>query len=38
VPGDNTVNEGHRIAHQVKDRLLASEFQLSDVTVHIEPE
>ncbi len=38
VPGGNTVNEGHRIAHQVKDRLRQSEFQLSDVTVHIEPE
>ncbi len=38
VPGANTVSAGHLIAHQVKDRLRASEFQLSDVTVHIEPE
>jgi cation diffusion facilitator family transporter len=37
VPGGNSVHEGHRIAHAVKDRLLESEFQLADVTVHIEP-
>ena len=38
VPGDSTVHEGHRIAHAVKDKLLESEFQLADVTVHIEPD
>lgn len=38
VPGDCTVREGHRIAHEVKDRLLAADFHLADVTVHIEPD
>jgi len=38
VSGDRTVREGHRIAHDVKDRLLESEFRLADVVVHIEPD
>lgn len=38
VPGDCTVREGHRIAHEVKDKLLAAGFHLADVTVHIEPD
>lgn len=38
VAGNRTVREGHEIAHLVKDHLLAADFQLSDVTVHIEPE
>lgn len=38
VPGDCTVREGHRIAHEVKDKLLDGDFQLADVTVHIEPD
>lgn len=38
VQGNRTVREGHEIAHNVKDKLLAADFQLSDVTVHIEPE
>ena len=38
VPGDFTVYEGHRLAHQVKDRLLAADLHLTDVTVHVEPE
>jgi cation diffusion facilitator family transporter len=37
VAGDLTVRRGHEIAHLVKDRLLASPFRVSDVTVHVEP-
>lgn len=38
VPADLTVRRGHEIAHEVKDRLMAAELRLSDVTVHIEPD
>jgi len=38
VSGDLSVHEGHRIAHAVKDALIAGDFQLADVTVHIEPD
>lgn len=38
VKGELTVREGHLISHEVKDRLLASELPLEDVTVHLEPE
>ena len=37
VDGALTVREGHTIAHRVKDRLLASEFGINDVSVHVEP-
>lgn len=38
VPGDFSVHRGHEISHEVKDRLLAAtELNLSDVTVHLEP-
>ena len=37
VDGEITVDEGHNIAHRVKDVLLASEFVVQDVSVHIEP-
>jgi cation diffusion facilitator family transporter len=37
VHGDMTVREGHRIAHRVKDALLASGHSVMDVDVHIEP-
>ncbi|MGA2694252.1 MAG: cation diffusion facilitator family transporter [Opitutaceae bacterium] len=37
VPGDMSVRESHRIAHKVKDTLLASRLRVSDVTVHVEP-
>jgi cation diffusion facilitator family transporter len=38
VDGDLTVREGHKIAHAVKDALLASvPHTISDVSVHIEP-
>jgi len=32
-----TVAEGHRIGHQVKDRLLAEFPAIRDVLVHLEP-
>lgn len=38
VNGDMSVRESHRIAHVVKDRLLASAHRINDVIVHIEPE
>jgi divalent metal cation (Fe/Co/Zn/Cd) transporter len=38
VGGEITVREGHGISHAVKDRLMASELPLEDVTVHLEPE
>jgi cation diffusion facilitator family transporter len=38
VPGDCTVREGHRIAHEVQNKLLEADFHLADVTVHIEPD
>jgi cation diffusion facilitator family transporter len=38
VAGDKTVREGHAISHDVKDTLQKGGFNLSDVTVHIEPE
>lgn len=37
VDGSLTVRHGHLIAHDVKDRLLASHLRINDVTVHIEP-
>ena len=37
VDGDLSVRRGHEIAHRVKDRLLASQHRVNDVTVHIEP-
>lgn len=38
VPGDVSVREGHNIAHEVIRTLKEGDFNLSDVTVHIEPE
>jgi divalent metal cation (Fe/Co/Zn/Cd) transporter len=37
VDGALTVREGHDIAHAVKDALLDSALQVSDVSVHVEP-
>ena len=37
VPGHLTVSEGHRIGHEVKDKLLAEIPRIRDVHVHIEP-
>jgi cation diffusion facilitator family transporter len=38
VDGNMSVRGSHRIAHLVKDRLLASVHRINDVTVHIEPD
>jgi cation diffusion facilitator family transporter len=38
VDGDLSVSDGHDIAHAVVQALREGNFQLSDVTVHIEPE
>jgi cation diffusion facilitator family transporter len=37
VLGDRTVLAGHEIAHRVKDALLASDHNVVDAVVHIEP-
>ena len=37
VDGGLSVDRGHAIAHQVKDRLLDSQLPINDVSVHIEP-
>ena len=37
VDAQLTVDEGHRIGHQVKDRLVAHFASLRDVLVHLEP-
>lgn len=38
VDGEISVRQGHAIAHLVVHSLLDSDLNLSDVTVHIEPE
>jgi cation diffusion facilitator family transporter len=37
VPAEQTVHEGHRVSHLVKDELLARFTNLRDVLVHLEP-
>lgn len=37
VQGEISVQEGHQIGHEVKNHLLESELQVTDVTVHVEP-
>ena len=37
VDGDITVNEGHDIAHDLKDELIKAFPEIADVLVHIEP-
>jgi cation diffusion facilitator family transporter len=37
VHGDLTVRDGHDISHQVKDALMASNHNIMDAVVHIEP-
>lgn len=37
VDGNMTVTVSHQLAHQVKDKLIASPLPLADVVVHIEP-
>jgi cation diffusion facilitator family transporter len=38
VDGEESVREGHRIGHAVKDALIASELPIHDVMVHVEPD
>jgi len=38
VRGDLPVREGHRIAHEVEDKILERVNKVSAVMVHIEPE
>jgi divalent metal cation (Fe/Co/Zn/Cd) transporter len=38
VDGRLSVRNGHAIAHNVKDALVASDLGILDVVVHIEPE
>ncbi len=38
VDGGTTVRRGHNIAHAVKDRLIGSDYRITDVSVHIEPD
>jgi cation diffusion facilitator family transporter len=38
VSPDLTVRSGHEISHAVKDRLIGAGLNLSDVTLHLEPE
>ena len=37
VDGEITIQEGHRIGHLVKDRLIESDLPIVDVVVHVEP-
>lgn len=37
VPGGLTVERGHALGHDVKDRLLGCELPILDVLVHVEP-
>jgi cation diffusion facilitator family transporter len=37
VSGENTVSEGHHLAHQVKQHLLANLPEINDVLIHVEP-
>lgn len=38
VDGELSVQEGHRIAHEVKDAILIAYPRISDVLIHIEPD
>ena len=37
VEGNQTVTRGHRIAHEVKDKLFRNFPQVIDVHIHVEP-
>ncbi|MCX2839800.1 cation diffusion facilitator family transporter [Salinimicrobium sp. MT39] len=37
VNGELSVNEGHEIAHNLKDRLIQEKPELADILIHIEP-
>lgn len=38
VPGSLSVRDGHRISHDVKDAICASQPRVTDVLIHIEPD
>ena len=38
VDGELTVNEGHEISHNLKDRLLREMPEIADILIHIEPD
>lgn len=38
VDGELTVNEGHEISHNLKDRLLHEMPEIADILIHIEPD
>lgn len=38
VRGEMSVRRGHKIGHDVKDRLIDSSVPISDVIIHIEPD
>jgi cation diffusion facilitator family transporter len=38
VNGGITVHEGHKISHELKDHLLATMPELTDVLIHVEPD
>lgn len=38
VNGELTVNEGHEISHNLKDRLLHEMPEIADILIHIEPD
>ena len=38
VNGNLSVNEGHRISHDLKNRLLQELPQVADILIHIEPD
>lgn len=37
VDGTTNVFDAHEVAHQVKDELLASDLNIKDVLIHVEP-
>lgn len=37
VDGDSNVFHAHQVAHQVKDKLLASDLHIKDALIHVEP-
>jgi divalent metal cation (Fe/Co/Zn/Cd) transporter len=38
VDGDITVRQGHKIAHEVEDKVMKGLPQIAEVLVHVEPQ
>uniref|UniRef100_A0A7C4YIC5 Cation transporter n=1 Tax=candidate division WOR-3 bacterium TaxID=2052148 RepID=A0A7C4YIC5_UNCW3 len=38
VDGDISVREGHKIAHNLKERIMMEDKRIADILIHIEPE